>query len=199
MKTSNIFLAWLLAGTTSIACAQNFKAETNTSKIEWVGKKVTGQHNGEVKLKSGDFTLKDGNITSGNFVIDMKSIVALDLEGEWKQKLEGHLKSADFFDVEKSPTATFILTKCEVKADDKGNTHLLTGNLTIKGISNQITIPARVSTQDNKFVAIAEFSINRTDYNIKYGSGKFFQDLGDKMIYDDFDIKLNLAAISTKK
>jgi polyisoprenoid-binding protein YceI len=178
--------------------AQSFKADTKSSKIEWVGKKVTGQHNGEISLKNGEFNLKKGKIVKGNFTIDMQSIVALDLQGEWKEKLEGHLKSPDFFDVEKHNTATFSITGSEAKTDDKGNTHIISGNLTIKGITKPLSFPAKITVKDNKLVAIADLTINRTAYDIKYGSGKFFEGLGDKMIYDDFEVKLNFGAVSGK-
>jgi len=193
-----ILLSTVLATASIQAMAQNFKADTKTSKIEWVGKKVTGQHNGEINLKSGEFTIKKGNIVKGNFTIDMQSIVALDLQGEWKEKLEGHLKSPDFFDAEKHNTATFSITGSEVKADDKGNTHIIKGNLTIKGITKPLSFPAKITVKDNKLVAIADLTINRTAYDIKYGSGKFFEGLGDKMIYDDFEVKLNFGAVSGK-
>ncbi|NUM50765.1 MAG: YceI family protein [Flavobacteriales bacterium] len=193
-----ILMASLIIATGVQLFAQQFKADTKTSKMEWVGKKVTGQHNGEINVKNGELTLKKGNIVKGNFTIDMQSIVTLDLQGEWKEKLEGHLKSADFFDVEKHNTASFTITGSEAKADEKGNTHVIKGNLTIKGITKPLSFPAKVTVKDSKLVAIADIIINRTDYDIKYGSGKFFEGLGDKMIYDDFEIKLNFGAVAAK-
>lgn len=149
----------------SVVHAQQYRVEPLSSTLKWIGKKVAGQHNGEVKLKSGEFTLKNGHIVSGNFIIDMTSIIVTDLKGEKKEKLEFNLKTTSFFDTEGNPTATFILTNCENKSDEKGSTHLLSGILTIKGISNTISFPARITSKDNKLVAIADLKINRSIYN----------------------------------
>lgn len=178
--------------------AIKYKVNTDVSSLEWVGKKVTGQHNGEVKLKEG-FIITDtkNNITAGQVVIDMNTINAKDLEGEWKQKLEGHLKSKDFFSVENYPTASFEITSVTpLKKKENGNTHQVKGKLTIKGITNELSFPAKIEIKEGKIAAYGKATVDRTQYDIKYGSGKFFEGLGDKMIYDDFEITFRIAASS---
>ncbi|MFT6036091.1 MAG: polyisoprenoid-binding protein YceI [Marivirga sp.] len=167
--------------------------DTNESSIAWVGQKVTGEHNGTVKIKSGALMVEGANITGGNFVIDMASINVLDLEGDMKGKLMGHLKSDDFFSVEKFPTASFKITSVS-ESEQEGATHYIAGDLTIKGITNKITFPAVVSMVGSKVNAKAKFDLDRTKWNVKYGSGSFFDGLGDKMIYDDFKIELTLSS-----
>ena len=168
----------------------SFQVQPKQSKFEWLAKKVTGEHYGDVMIKSGVLDVKGGKIVGGNFEIDTRTINATDLEGEYKQKLDGHLKSADFFDVEKHPTAKFVITK----AEQTGSDAKITGNLTIKGITHEITFPAKVEIKDHTLTATATFDVNRTKWDIKYGSGSFFDGLGDKMIYDDFNVKINLKA-----
>ena len=168
------------------------KVNTEKSTVEWVGKKVSGAHNGTIKIKEGKLQLHDGKLESGTVVIDMTSIVCLDLEGEWKQKLEGHLSSPDFFDVAKHKTATLKFTSVKVQ---EGSRYTVTGNLTIKGITKPIEFPATIEVRDGKLGAYAEVKVDRTLYDIKYGSGKFFEGLGDKMIDDEFTIKFKVAAM----
>ena len=167
--------------------------DSDASTIAWVGEKVTGEHNGTVKIKSGALQLEGENITGGEFIIDMTTIEVLDLEGDMKGKLMGHLKSKDFFSVEEYPAAKFVITSVNESKKDNA-THFISGDLTIKGITNKITFPAVVSIVDNKVNAKASFDLDRTKWNIKYGSGSFFDGLGDKMIYDDFKIDLTLAS-----
>lgn len=171
----------------------NEELEINTavSKVEWVGKKVAGKHNGQVTIKEGVIHLHDGKLSKAKVVIDMESITVEDLQGEWKEKLTDHLKSADFFDVENHKTATLEITKIEQK---EKNNYLYNGNLSIKGITKPISFEAKTEMQDNKIAAYATIKIDRTLYDIKYGSGKFFEGLGDKMIDDEFTIKFKIAA-----
>jgi len=167
--------------------------DTSASKIEWVGEKVTGEHNGIVKIKSGGLMVDGDQITGGNFLIDMTTIDVQDLSGDSKGKLMGHLRSDDFFSVEKHPTAKFIITSVN-KSDQEGATHFIAGDLTIKGKTNKITFPAVVNMVGSKVNATAQFDLDRTKWDIRYGSGSFFDGLGDKMIYDDFKIDLMLSA-----
>ncbi|CAM4232305.1 YceI family protein [Gillisia hiemivivida] len=155
------------------------------SNVTWTGKKVTGSHTGTIQLKSGFFHMEDQNLVGGEFVIDMTSLTNTDLSGENKQKLEGHLKSEDFFGVEKHPTAKLVITSVA----SKGNgTYGVVGNLTIKNITKPITFDLEMKNN----VANAKLSIDRSKYDVKYGSGSFFDDLGDKTIYDNFDLEVNL-------
>ncbi len=155
------------------------------SKVVWKGYKVTGSHEGLITVQSGMLNFKDDKLAGGEFMIDMTTIIATDLEGEYKGKLEGHLKSDDFFGVEKYPTAKLIFSK--VKATGK-NSYEITGDLTIKGKTNPITF--NMSVYGNK--ANASLKIDRTKYDVKYGSTSFFDGLADKAIYDDFDLVVDL-------
>lgn len=167
------------------------KINTKVSSVEWIGKKVTGQHEGTIAIKEGNLSFHDGNLETGTIVIDMASIAVTDLEGEWADKLKGHLESEDFFNVEKHTSATFTIKK--VTAEENGKSKV-SGDLTIKGITHPITFESTNEMKDGKFAAFAEVNIDRTLYDIKYGSGKFFEGLGDKMISDEFTIKFKIAA-----
>lgn len=196
LKTSALLIGMAF---TIFATAQEkdtkYALDTKVSKMEWVGKKVTGQHNGTIKIKEGYILVdKKGNITGGQVIVDMNTIECLDLEGEWKQKLEGHLKSKDFFEVENYPTATFEIISATPDKSKGKNNYIVKGKLTIKGISKEISFPAKIEFKDNNMAAHGKATIDRTEFNIKYGSGKFFEGLGDKMIYDDFEVSFTIAA-----
>jgi len=173
-----------------------YKVDTNKSDVKWVGKKVLYQHNGKIKIASGDLTVKGKVVTGGIITMDMTSISDEDLtEKDKNDKLIGHLKSQDFFNVEKYPTAKFEIGKMtpNTKAVGKNN-YTVTGKLTIKGITKDIAFPATVVIDGNKLTANADFKLDRTLWDIKYNSGKFYDSLGDKMIKDDFDITFEIAA-----
>jgi len=155
------------------------------SKVVWKGYKVTGSHQGTINLNSGSLQFNEDKLVGGEFVIDMTTITNTDLEGEYKGKLEGHLKSDDFFGVEKNPTATLIFKK--VKPTGK-NSYKVTGDLTIKGITNAITF--NLSVYGNK--ATISLKIDRTKFDVRYGSTSFFDNLKDKAIYDEFDLVADL-------
>ncbi len=162
------------------------KVMVKDSSITWVGKKVTGKHNGTINLESGYFNMNGDQIVGGEFVIDMTSITVVDLQaGKGKEKLEGHLKSDDFFGVANHPTAKLEVTK----ATKNGDTYTVMGNLTIKNITNPITF--ELNKNGNK--ATAEVVIDRSKFDVRYGSGSFFDNLGDKTIYDDFNLTVNLT------
>lgn len=190
-----IILSTVLAFSTVLSANAHenneLKINSKTSSVEWIGKKVTGQHNGTINIKEGNLSIHDGKIEKGTVTIDMTTISVSDLEGEWSTKLKGHLESPDFFDVENHNTAVFEITKVESGKD--GNSKV-SGNLTIKGITKPIEFDAKVEMKDGKLAAYAEVEIDRTLYDIKYGSGKFFEGLGDKMINDEFVIKFKIAA-----
>ena len=165
------------------------------SKLQWVGKKVTGQHNGTVDIISGELTSDKNVLTGGNFEIDFSSIKVLDIEdAESNTKLTGHLKSDDFFSVEKFPTGKFVITSVAPISDGSGSNYNITGDLTIKGITNQITFPAKVNITADGITASADFNVDRTLYDIKFRSGKFYENLGDKLIDDNFNIKFTIAS-----
>lgn len=173
--------------------AQDYSAVTSQSKIKWEGKKVVGGHWGWVSIKSGSIKAEKGKPVSGNFIIDLNSIINEDLkDAETNAKLLGHLKSADFFNVEKYPEAKLNIKSIKsTKETDKYN---LTADLTIKGITKQIKFPAVIKMSDNEILAKADFTIDRTKWDIRYNSGNFFKDLGDKMILDDIVFSVNLKA-----
>ncbi|MDN3641773.1 YceI family protein [Lutimonas halocynthiae] len=152
-----------------------------TSSVTWKGYKVTGSHKGSIGLKEGQLTFKDDKLVGGDFVIDMSTIENTDMEGEYKAKLEGHLKSDDFFGVEKFPTASLVFTN--VKSTGK-NSYEVTADLTIKDKTNAVTFD--MSIYGNK--ATANVKIDRTKFDVRYGSTSFFDDLQDKAIYDEFDL-----------
>lgn len=175
-----------------LASAQTYKLDPAKSKIEWVGKKVTGQHNGSLQVQSGSVTLDNGQVKAGDFVIDMQSIKVLDLQDAGpNEKLTNHLKSDDFFSVAAHPTSQFKITSAKTVSPGRVD---VTGDLTIKGITKPITIPATLKQEGDKLSAKGEVKVDRTLYNVRYGSGKFFQGLGDKLISDDFELKLDLHA-----
>lgn len=169
-----------------------YKVDTQKSKIEWVGRKVTGEHKGELKLASGSLNFEGKNFKDGSFVMDMNAMSVTDLQGEMNGKLLGHLKSEDFFSVDKFSTAEFEVTKITPAGAGKVN---VTGNLTIKGIKKPITFPAALSIKENVVVAVANgVKVDRTSYNIRYGSKSFFESIGDKAIDDDFELNISLVA-----
>ena len=155
------------------------------SIINWVGYKVTGQHEGTINLLNGSLNFKDNVLVGGKFVMDMTTINTTDIEGDYKNNLEGHLKSDDFFGVEKHGTSALNITN--VKSTGK-NSYQVKGDLKIKGISKSMDF--QVSIYGNK--ASANLKVDRTDFGIKYGSGSYFEDLQDKMIYDEFDLNIDL-------
>lgn len=196
-RTIILGLSLLITGmTTTIAVnAQKFSADTQKSTVKWIGEKVTGEHFGNIDLKSGDLTVENGKISSAAIVMDMTSINVKDLEGEYADKLQGHLKSPDFFNVADFNTSTFALTDFKEKKSANGN-YEITGTLTIKGITHSISFPAQVDITGNQVVAKADLTFDRTKYEIRYNSGSFFDDLGDYMIYDDVKISFELHANS---
>jgi len=192
MKKSLLSLALVtIFGFTATASSpiDGEKKQVNVSEstVTWKGYKVTGSHNGNINLKSGHLEMKGKKLTGGEFVVDMSTITCNDLEaGNGKEKLEGHLKSDDFFGVESNPTSKLVFTSVKPMND---NSYTVTGDLTIKGITKPVTLV--ISMFENK--ATATIKVDRTNYNIKYGSDSFFDNLGDKAIYDDFDLVVDLA------
>lgn len=184
------------AFTTPKASTVNYSIDTKATTATWLAKKVTGQHNGALSVSKGTIVSDGKTITGGSFEFDMNSITCTDLtDKEWNGKLIGHLKSDDFFSIEKNPTAKFELTKATLKS---GNDYDVTGKLTIKGITNEITFPAMIKMDAKTFVTVAKIMVNRTKYDIKYGSASFFEGIGDKAINDEFELNVNLVALAGK-
>ena len=156
-----------------------------SSSIQWVGEKVVGSHQGMISLQSGELIYDGNQLVAGSFVIDMTSLTCTDLTGEYKSKLEGHLKSDDFFGVNKFETASLSITKVN---KIKSKSHSVTAELTIKGITKTINFEAQIDKNNLN----ANIKIDRTKFDVKYGSGNFFDGLGDNMIYDEFELIVNL-------
>jgi len=173
--------------------AVNYKIDVNKSTVVWTGKKVTGEHTGNIKLKSGVLQHDGKVITGGAFDIDMTTITNTDLtDASYNQKLVGHLKSDDFFGVDKYPVANLKITEITYKGGDQ---YEIGGDLTIKGKTNKIKFPATVSADGKVLNAKSKITVDRSKYDVKYGSKSFFEGLGDKTIYDDFDLEVNLVAV----
>ena len=163
-----------------------FVKEVNVkdSKITWKGYKVTGDHKGTINLTSGTLMFEGDKLTGGKFTVDMSSITVTDLSGDSKGKLEGHLKSDDFFGVETYPTANFVITGVKGTAGK----YVVTGDLTIKNKTNPLTFEMTVANNQ----ANATLKIDRSKFDVRYGSPSFFNDLKDKAIYDEFDMNVTL-------
>ena len=169
---------------------QSYTVEKEDVKIKggaltWVGSKVTGSHEGTIELKSGYLTLDNNDLVGGEFVIDMTTIVCTDLSGKGKASIEGHLKSDDFFSVDKFPTAS--LTILDVKKKGLGQ-YQVNANITIKGMTQEIMFDAEIKDKTAK----AKIVIDRTEFGIIYKSGNFFEELADKAIYDEFKLSIEL-------
>ena len=183
----SIAIALVVALTTITATAQDKKINAAKSKISWVGEKVTGKHEGTIDVKDGVLTFKGDKLTGGNVTVDMTSIQATDLKaGEGKEKLEGHLKADDFFGTDKFATSKIVFKSVKLKS---AGVYTVTGDLTIKKVTKPITFDLKVA----KNSATTTLKIDRTKYGIEYGSGSIFDNLGDKAIYDEFQLTVNLV------
>ena len=182
----------LLFAFTAPPATTKFKADVKSSSLLWTGKKVTGQHNGTISISSGELIAEGKAIKGGSFEIDVTSLTVTDLtDKSYNDKLVTHLKSDDFFGVTKYPKASFAITSV---TPNSGDQYLIKGDLTIKGKTNPIEFPATITFSDKQVTAKARIVVNRAKYDIRYGSKSFFDNLGDKVIYDDFDLDLNLVA-----
>jgi len=167
--------------------SQSLTADTAQSNIRWYGEELTRKtHFGDLSFKSGQIDLKDGVITGGNFIVDMTSLSVEDLSGGGKSKLEGHLRSDDFFSVDKHPEAKLIITQ---KAKVEGGKQTLYGELIIKGIKHPIDCTLTIGENQT---AVAEMTFDRSKYDVRFRSGSFFENLGDKLILDDIRMEVSL-------
>lgn len=181
---STLILALAFVASSFITSTEKH-VDVQNSKITWKGHKVTGEHEGNISLKNGTLIFNDNNeLTGGTFLMDMSTLTVTDLEGEMKGKLETHLKSDDFFSTGKHTNANFVITN----VSGTNGKYKVTGDLTIKGITKPNSFEMTVSGNTAK----ADIKVNRTQYDIKYGSASFFDGLKDKAIYDDFDLFVNL-------
>jgi polyisoprenoid-binding protein YceI len=195
-----MLLAAILAASTAYAAkesATTYAVDTEATKVEWIGKKVAGPHNGYVKVKNGSLTTTaDGKITQGNIVVDMNSLTNTDLtDKEWNDKLVGHLKAPDFFDTAKFPEA-FLVIKSSKKT---ANGLEVVGDLTIKGVKQPVKFTATdVKSTASSYSAKATITVDRTKYGIVYNAGNgdssIIKSLGDKLIYDEFTLNIALAS-----
>ncbi|MBD2705550.1 YceI family protein [Spirosoma sp. BT702] len=172
-----------------------YKVDAQQSKLNWKAKKVTGEHSGTAPIRSGSLALENGKLKGGSFDIDLKALTVTDItDADNNAKLVGHLKSDDFFSVEKHPTASFVISSATPTGD---GTYDVAGKLTIKGITNDIKFPAQLKTDNGKLTATANVTVDRTKFDIKYRSKNFFENIGDKAIYDDFTLDVTLVATPT--
>jgi len=178
-----------------------FKVDATSSKLKWVGKKVTGEHFGYLSFKSGEVTYNGTSVVAGNAVVDMNTMTCTDIENkEYADKLVGHLKNGDFFDVEKFQTSEFKLSSVtSIKGAKTGENNCnVKGTLTIKGVSNAIEFPARVEVNGSTLVLRADVTFDRTKFGIKYGSASVIEGIGDKAIHDEVLFSLALVARTGK-
>ena len=188
MKSIKLLLAIVAAATVMSFNLKDdvYKIDAEKSKLTWLGKKVTGQHNGTINIAEGSLSVKSKKVTGGSFVIDMTSITDVDKN----ERLVGHLKSDDFFSSEKHPKASFVITSIALVEKEQ---YTVKGNLTIKGITNEIEFPATIQL-GKQVTAKAKILVDRTKFDIKFRSGNFFENLGDKAIEDNFELNVELVA-----
>jgi len=173
---------------------ENVRIDSETSKVEWIGSKVASSHEGNVNISKGFLSIDHGTLVGGEIAIDMNSISCSDIKSEKKNKyLVDHLKDEDFFHTAKFPLATIKIIRAETAGE---NSYKILADLTIKGITHPIAFQAHVRINGKDFSARANIRIDRTKWDVRYGSGTFFEDLGDKMILDE--IKFNISLLSVK-
>lgn len=173
-----------------------FNIDYKASTITWHGEKAAGSgHNGTIRVSSGQVVVEKGAITTGKVKVDMNGMTCTDeMSAEMTANLINHLKSEDFFNVANFPDANFELTSVKAAADKAGNTHSITGKITIKGITKEITFPAKVTANGNSLTIDGNVTIDRSQFDVRYGSETFFGSLGDKAISNDISLALHLIA-----
>lgn len=189
--------------TTTAGTGESYTIDAARSEVRWEGSKPTGTHTGLVPVAAGNVLIHEGMITGGSVTLDMANLTVTDLEGEYKANLEAHLKGTnpgkeeDFFNVSKFPTATFTVNGSSKLENDPEGTHMIQGDLTIKGVTKQVSFKANVDMAAGNAVKVttAPFSIDRTEWGIKFQSKKFFDDLKDDFINDDVKVQITLGAI----
>ena len=195
----NIVIAQSTINELSVFQPDTLNIDLQNSQIEWIGRKITGEHSGTLDLLEGWVTMKDSIIIDGKLIFDLTSIKNNDIESaEWRLKLEDHLKAEDFFHVDSFPQAILKIkgNNSFSKKNNLDSISLVYADLTIRGITNEISILFRLDKSENNLTAIGSVDIDRTLYNIKYKSGNYFFNLGDKIIYDDFTIKFTIHTLT---
>ena len=189
------FIITMIALTTVTAFAQTYSVDSSSSKIVYVGKKVTGEHTGTITLKSGSLSFKGDTITAGEFVADMNSLTSTDItDKEYNAKYVSHMKSPDFFNTEKHPESKLVIKSS--KKTDKGLE--VTGTLTMLGETKPVTfVVTDLKKTDAGVTGKSNLTLNRTQWGLKYGSTSFFKGLGDKAINDEFTLAVELSAKAT--
>lgn len=183
--------------TAATAAVATYKVQPQLSTLGWDGKAVTHGHNGTMQFTTGDLQVRNNMVVGGVVTVDMKSLKATDItDADNNAKFVGHMSSDDFFGVEKNPTSTFKITSVApiagAKADADNAT--ITGDMTIKGVTQKVSFPAKVGVKNGVAAATGKLTIDRTKYGLKYGSKTFFDSIGDKAIYDTFDLTFNVIA-----
>ncbi len=190
MKNLKISIITMLMLVAAFTQAQEYKADVQKSIVKWTGEKLTGKHYGKITIKEGSLTIKSGNLTAGSFVMDMNSITNEDVESaEYNAKLVNHIKSDDFFNVAKFPDAKLVITKATAFKSNKAE---VTANVTIRGKTN----PNVFTVTKNGDTYTANIVVDRSKYDVKYGSKTFFENIGDKIIYDEFKLDVELVVVS---
>ncbi len=174
---------------------ENSRVNSESSTIKWVGSKISSSHEGYIKISKGFLSINHGSLVGGQFVIDMNSITCTDIKSEGKNKyFVEHLKDDDFFNVKEFPQSKIKIVKV-TPVDGKENLYDIVASLTIKGITNPISFQSKISINGSSFLAEAKIIIDRTKWDIRYGSGTFFDNLGDKMILDEITFDVFLLSV----
>ena len=190
MKKLGILLSitFIVMSFSTVIAQETYKANVENSTITWKGYKPTGSHNGMITLQNGSLEMEDGEVMGGSFTVDMASIK----DADGSARLEGHLKSKDFFEVEVFPTATFEISSVETDEDGEVT---ITGDITIKGITKEISFTSEVSETDSSVtLESAIFQVNRADFKVTYKSKTFFNNLKEKFVNDEFDLQVTIVA-----
>ena len=174
-----------------LTAGDTLQVDLVNSQINWIGRKVTGEHSGTLNLSEGWIEMEKNIVSGGKLVFDMASISNTDIESpEWKQKLEDHLESEDFFHTDSFPHAILeIKGRQSLIIENSKKSDQILADLTIRGITHEIKLPLDLTQSQNNFNAEGSVDIDRTLYNIQYKSRKFFDELGDKLIYDNFTVQ----------
>lgn len=170
---------------------QKFEIAGDQSNVDWIGRKVTGSHNGTIAIKKGELILNNGELTGGKIIIDTTTIKILDVtDPALNAQFYGHLASDDFFSSESYPEAILLITSVSGTS--------IQGDLTIKGITHPIAFDAVLNVNGDTLVASGKLVVDRTKYEMRFRSGNFFKDLGDTLIYNDFDLNVTITAVAVK-
>jgi len=198
-KTKDVIIGSAKTEAQNLSIATVYKIKPNDCKVNWTGSKPTGKHMGYINASSGELSVRNNTIKSGTIILDMNSITCTDLEGDAKTNIEAHLKGTtedgkdDFFDVTKFPTSTFTITKITEIKNDPNNNSLVYGNFTLKNITKEIGFKANINIDTSGLqVKTSDFSINRTDWGIKFMSKNFIEGLKNKYINDAIVLSIEL-------